>query len=72
MRPPTWLSSMQWHSSSMCRHECNQLMCSVAHHHKAADGAGMMQALCWQLKQRQYCLHAAGCMPGGVHNTAIA
>ena len=42
MKLPTWLSSMRWHSSSMCKHSYRWLMCSTAHQHGAADGAGMI------------------------------
>ena len=50
MRLPTWPSSMQWHSSSMCRHDCKELVCNTAHHCKAADGADMMQiAQAWAM-----------------------
>ena len=42
MKLPTWLSSMQWHSSSMCKYDYRWLMCGTAHQHEAADGAGMI------------------------------
>lgn len=45
MKLPTWLSSMRWHSSSMCKHSYRWLTCSTAHQHGAADGAGMIMIL---------------------------
>ena len=58
MRLPTWPSSMQWHSSSMCRHDSQQRMCSTAPYHEAADSAGMIRAD--SSSQGKQVLHAAG------------